>query len=69
MGILFSNLLLESIFDFGKGSNRKYTNTRICVFSVSGDTNQEGGNNQGDKNQEGDKKKGDKNQGDKNIDQ
>ena len=34
MGILFSNLLLESIFDFRKWSNLKYAKTRICVFSV-----------------------------------
>ena len=34
MDILFSNLLLESIFDFGKWSNWKYANTHICVFSV-----------------------------------
>ena len=34
MDILISNLLSESIFDFGKGSNWKYANTRICVFSV-----------------------------------
>ena len=34
MGILFSNLLSESIFDFGKWSNLKYANTHICVFSV-----------------------------------
>ena len=34
MDILFSNLLLESIFDFRKWSNWKYANTRICVFSV-----------------------------------
>ena len=34
MGILFSNLLLKSIFDFGKWSNWKYGNTCICVFSV-----------------------------------
>ena len=32
--ILILNLLLESILDFGKWSNGKYTNTRICVFSV-----------------------------------
>ena len=35
MGILFSNLLLESIFDFGKWSNWKYANVCIWVFSVS----------------------------------
>ena len=29
MGILFSNLLSESIFDFGKWSYRKYTNKQI----------------------------------------
>ena len=34
MGILFSNLLSESILDFGKWSNGKYTNMRIYVFSV-----------------------------------
>ena len=34
MDIFISNLLSESIFDFGKWSNGKYTNTRICVFSV-----------------------------------
>ena len=34
MGFLFSNLLLESIFYFGEWSNRKYTNTRDCIFSV-----------------------------------
>ena len=34
MGILFSNLLSESILDFGKWSNWKYENMRICVFSV-----------------------------------
>ena len=34
LGILFSNLHWESIFDFRKWSNGKYTNTRICVFSV-----------------------------------
>ena len=34
MDILISNLLSESIFYFGKGSNWKYANTRICVFSV-----------------------------------
>ena len=34
MGILFSNLLSESIFNFGKWSNWKYANMRICVFSV-----------------------------------
>ena len=34
MGILFSNLLSESIFDFKKWANLKYANTRICVFSV-----------------------------------
>ena len=34
MGILFSNLLLKSIFDFGSWSKGKYTNRRICVFSV-----------------------------------
>ena len=33
MDILITNLLSESIFDFGK-SNWKYANTRICVFSV-----------------------------------
>ena len=32
MDIIISNLLLESIFDFGKWSNWKYTNTLICVF-------------------------------------
>ena len=35
MDILISNLLSESIFHFGKWSNGKYTNTHICVFSVS----------------------------------
>ena len=34
MDILISNLLSESIFDFGKWSNWKYANTCICVFSV-----------------------------------
>jgi hypothetical protein len=34
MDILFSNLLSESILDFGKWWNGKFTNTRICVFSV-----------------------------------
>ena len=34
MDILISNLLSESILDFGKWLNRKYTNTRFCVFSV-----------------------------------
>ena len=34
MHILISNLLLESIFDFGKWSNWKYANMRIWVFSV-----------------------------------
>ena len=34
MDFLFSNLFLESILDFGKWSNWKYTNTRIRVFSV-----------------------------------
>ena len=34
MDILISNLLSKSIFDFGKWSNWKYANTRICVFSV-----------------------------------
>ena len=34
MGLLFSNLfcLSELIFDFGKWSNWKYANKRICVF-------------------------------------
>ena len=34
MDILISNLLSETIFDFGKWANWKYTNTRSCVFSV-----------------------------------
>ena len=34
MDILILNLLSESIFDFGKWSNWKYGNKRICVFSV-----------------------------------
>ena len=34
MDILISNLLLESIFDFGKWSNWKDANTCICVLSV-----------------------------------
>ena len=34
MDILISNLLLESILDFGKWSNKKYANMCICVFSV-----------------------------------
>ena len=34
MDILISNLLSESNLDFGKWSNGKYANTRICVFSV-----------------------------------
>ena len=34
MDILISNLLSESILDYGKWSNGKYTYTRICVFSV-----------------------------------
>ena len=34
MDILISNLLLKSIFNFGKWSNWKYANTRIWVFSV-----------------------------------
>ena len=34
MDILIWNMLSESIFDFGKWSNWKYANTRICVFSV-----------------------------------
>ena len=34
MDILISNLLSESIFDFGKWSNWKYANTGICIFSV-----------------------------------
>ena len=34
MDIFISNLLLELIFDFGKWSNWKYTNMRICIFSV-----------------------------------
>ena len=34
MDILISNLLSESILDFGKWPNWKYTNTHICVFSV-----------------------------------
>ena len=34
MGILFSNLLSESIFDFGKWSNLKYANMCICVLSI-----------------------------------
>ena len=34
MDILYSNLLSESILDFGKWSNWKYTNKRICVFSL-----------------------------------
>ena len=33
MDILISNLLSESIFDFGKWSNRKYENTQIRVFA------------------------------------
>ena len=41
MDILFSNLLSESSLDFGKWSNWKHTNTRICVFSVhAGSSNQ-----------------------------
>ena len=34
MDILIANLLSELIFDFGKWSNWKYANTRICVVSV-----------------------------------
>ena len=34
MGLFFSNLLLESIFNFMKWPNGKHSNTRICVFSV-----------------------------------
>jgi hypothetical protein len=34
MDSLISNLLSESILDFGKWSNKKYANTRICLFSV-----------------------------------
>ena len=34
MDILIPNLLSESIFDLGRWSNGKYTNTRICLFSV-----------------------------------
>ena len=34
MDILISNLLAESILEFGKWSNGKYTNTHTCVFSV-----------------------------------
>ena len=34
MDILISNLLSKSILDFGKWSNGKYTNMRICAFSV-----------------------------------
>ena len=34
MDILISNLLSELILDFGKWSNGKYANTRICVISV-----------------------------------
>ena len=34
MDILISNLLSESILEFGKWSNGKYTNMCICVFSV-----------------------------------
>ena len=33
MAILILNLLLESIFDFGKWSIEKSANTRICGFS------------------------------------
>ena len=36
MDILISNLLFKSIFYFGKWSNWKCTNTRICVLSVWG---------------------------------
>ena len=32
--LFISNLLLESIFNFEKWSNRKYAITLICVFSV-----------------------------------
>ena len=34
MDILISYLRSETILDFGKWSNWKYTNLRICVFSV-----------------------------------
>ena len=34
MAILISNLLSESILDFGKWPNGKYMYTRICLFSV-----------------------------------
>ena len=34
MDVLISNLLSKSILDFGKWSNGKYANMRICVFSV-----------------------------------
>ena len=34
MDNLISNMLSESILDFRKGSNWKYANTRICIFSV-----------------------------------
>ena len=32
MDILISNLLSELVLDFGKWPNKKYANTRICVF-------------------------------------
>ena len=34
MDILILNLPSESFFDFGKWSNWKYANTRICIFLV-----------------------------------
>ena len=34
MNILISQLILKSIFNFGKWSNWKYANMRICIFSV-----------------------------------
>ena len=34
MDLLITNVLLESIFNFEKGTNGKYANMAICVFSV-----------------------------------